>query len=230
MCGRFTCTLIANKKKVSAQFGIKGFNQEVKPIFNAAPSQFLPVITNLKPDELVFYHWGLIPFWSKDKSMAFKMINARSETIMQKPSFKGSFKKKRCLVLADGFFEWKKEGKTKIPYRITLKDKSLFAFAGIWEAWTDPKTKKQLESFAIITTKSNEMLKEIHDRMPVILTPDQKQKWLDTTCPPEKAIELLKPIDPKHLVIYPVSTLVNSPKNNSEEVIKRANATLEGLF
>jgi putative SOS response-associated peptidase YedK len=178
------------------------------------------VISNKNPDELSFYRWGLIPFWAKDKSIGNKLINAKAETIDQKASFKNSFKRKRCLVLSDGFYEWKKIGsKEKIPYRIVMNDGTPFAMAGIWDSWKD-ESGKITDSFAIITTEPNELMKNIHTRMPVILEPGKEREWLDEQNP-EILKALLKPIDSELLTAYKVSKSVNSPANDSPEVVMK---------
>ena len=223
MCGRFSFAVIA--EMIEEHFHIKVDTNTYKPRYNCAPSQKLAVISNKEPDKLSFFRWGLIPFWARDKSIGNKLINAKAETIDQKASFKNSFKRKRCLVLSDGFYEWKKvSSKEKIPYRIVMNDNSPFAMAGIWDSWKDVSG-ETVESFAIITTEPNELMKNIHTRMPVILKPGEEMEWLK-----EENAEILKsmlrPIDSGLLKAYPVSKLVNSPVNDSPEVIKEQ----RGLF
>ncbi len=190
-----------------------------KPRYNSAPSQNLAVISTENPDELSFYRWGLIPFWSKDIKIGNRLINAKSETISEKPAFRNSFKRKRCLVLSDGFFEWKKiTAKEKIPYRIFLKDEPLFAMAGIWDTWKDAEG-KPINSFSILTTGPNELMKNIHHRMPVILGRDNEQEWLKS----ENSEELKRLFDPfpsEQITAYPVSKLVNSPVNDVPEIME----------
>jgi len=217
MCGRFSF-IITSRQKIKDEFNIKSTPKELVTRYNAAPSQNLPVITNTEPGKIVFFRWGLIPSWAKDTKIGYKMINARAETVTEKPSFRTAFKKRRCLVLADGFYEWKKNKDGNIPYRITLKDDSPFAFAGLWETWHDPEG-KELNSFTIITTDANTMLKKLHNRMPVILLPEQKEEWLDTDRPIDKTLKLLTPFPGKNMKAYPVSTLVNSPKNDLPEIV-----------
>ena len=215
MCGRFSFAVIA--EMIEDHFHIRVDTNTYKPRYNCAPSQILSVISNKKPDELSFYRWGLIPFWAKDKSIGNKLINAKAETIDQKASFKNSFKRKRCLVLSDGFYEWKKiNSKEKVPYRIVMNDGSPFAMAGIWDSWKD-ESGEIIDSFAIITTEQNEVMKNIHNRMPVILKPGNEREWLEEQNP-ETLKALLKPIDSEFLTAYKVSKLVNSPANDRPEV------------
>jgi putative SOS response-associated peptidase YedK len=158
----------------------------------------------------------LIPFWAKDEKIGSKMINARAESIEEKPSYRNAFRQRRCLVLADGFYEWKdKNGKT--PYRITLKDHQPFAMAGIWETWKNPEG-KMIHSFSIITTSANELMKSIHDRMPVILPPEFEETWLKSDDPREIR-ELLQPFESEKMQAWEVSKLVNSPRNDNPAVI-----------
>ena len=160
--------------------------------------------------------WGLVPSWAKDPSIGNKMINARAETLAEKPSFKGLIGKRRCLVLADGFYEWRKEGKGKIPMRFTLRGGEPFSFAGLWDSWKKPAG-GELFSFTIITTQANNLLRPIHERMPVILNKEGEEKWLD---PDFKEIhELLVPYPVEMMEFYDVSKLVNSPRNDLPQCI-----------
>ena len=161
----------------------------------------------------------MIPSWAKEESIGNRMINARAETVAEKPSFRNSFKRRRCLVPADGFYEWKKPtgGGRKIPMRIVLKDKEPFAFAGLWDTWVNPEG-EEVESFTIITTQANELLRRIHDRMPVILAEEQEATWLDQDADAQELLSMLKPF-PGEMEAYPVSTLVNSPSNDDQRCI-----------
>lgn len=216
MCGRFSFSPLA--KIIEDRFDVKVDSTRYRPRYNSAPSQDLAVISNLNPGELSFFRWGLIPFWAKDKSIGNKMINAKAETIAEKPSFKNSLKLKRCLVLSDGFYEWKTiSPKEKIPYRITLTDNELFAMAGIWDSWKD-KEGTLINSFAIITTIPNKLMENIHTRMPVILDRKDEKSWLtgnDTAF----LQSLLKPYPEAEMTTFPVSKLVNSPANDIPEVL-----------
>jgi putative SOS response-associated peptidase YedK len=177
------------------------------------------VITNTKPDQVSFFKWGLIPFWAKDEKIGNKLINAKSETILEKPSFKNSFKRKRCLVLSDGFFEWKKiNAKEKIPYRIFLEEEPLFAMAGIWDTWKNPEG-NQVYSFSILTTSANKLMENIHNRMPVILDREGEKQWLADRNPDE-LLKLFEPFPADKMTAYPISKLVNSPVNDKPEILE----------
>ncbi|QHT65599.1 SOS response-associated peptidase [Rhodocytophaga rosea] len=217
MCGRYT--LVKKAEDIEKRFHVQIEEDSVHPSYNAAPSQNLPVISNYNPTLAAYYKWGLIPFWAKDAAIGNKLINARAETLLEKPSFKKSLQSKRCLVIADGFYEWQKNGKTKQPYRITLKDNGLFAFAGLWDEWKNEQGNK-VRSFTIITTSPNSLMESIHDRMPVILKPEDEKDWLGTNLRPEDALELLRPYNAKQMQAYQVSKLVNSPANNNPELIE----------
>lgn len=167
--------------------------------------------------------WGFLPPWAKDVSVGYKMINARSETIAEKPTFKRAFKEQRCLIIADGFYEWKKTGKEKQPVRIVLKSKGLFAFAGLWSAWTEPDSKKELVTCAIITCAANSLLKQVHDRMPVILGKDEEEAWLDKALKePADLSSLLRPYPDDEMEFYPVSKLVNAATVNEPSLVHPA--------
>ena len=214
MCGRFQ--LSVKGKQISERFNVEVFDEFYKPNYNCAPSQKLPVITNAEPTKLSYFKWGLIPFWAKDPKISHKLINTRAESILEKPSFKNAFKQRRCLIPANGFYEWKKES-DKTPYRIFLKSAEMFAMAGIWESWKDAE-KKTIFTFSIITTISNKLMKNIHHRMPVILPQEHESEWLSES--DEKVLqELLVPFDSDKMEAYPISKSVNSPANNSEKII-----------
>ncbi|MCH8904692.1 MAG: SOS response-associated peptidase [Bacteroidetes bacterium] len=218
MCGRSSIT--KSQKELEERFGATFYSDEIlkyDPNYNAAPSQNLPVITNEDSDLIQLYRWGLIPFWSKDKSISYKMINARAETLMEKPSYKTLIKRKRCLVLADGFYEWMKKDGGKIPYRVTMKDENAFAFAGLWDVWNKEET---IYSFTIITLKPNKMMANIHDRMPAILLPEEEKLWIDPELSGDDAMKLLNPYPDDAMKAYPVSKLVNSPGNNEPDILK----------
>lgn len=219
MCGRFTLTI--NPAELKDAFGDFIFPDRFMPRFNIAPSQPILAIPNDGKNKADFFLWGLIPSWSKDPSIANKLINARGETIAEKPSFRGGFKYKRCLILTDGFYEWKAaEGvKTKTPYFIHMKDRQPFAFAGIWDEWHSPDG-NTLRTCTIITTEPNELMSTLHNRMPVILDKQDYAAWLDAAPQtPEKLLPFIRPFPADRMSAYPVSTMVNSPGNDRAECI-----------
>ena len=175
MCGRYSFAM--EDALILERFGIRVRTAIYKARYNCAPTQKLAVIANDSPDTLNFYRWGLIPFWAKDPSIGNRLINARAETVTEKPSFKHAFRNRRCLVPATGFYEWKKE-KVKLPYHFGLKNREPFCFAGLWDQWTSADG-EIIRSFTIITTTPNSLVEKIHDRMPVILLRDDEQRWID---------------------------------------------------
>lgn len=215
MCGRFS--IFAPAETLRIRFNAL-FNEEFKPTYNAAPTQRLPVITQDEPRTIHLYRWGLIPSWAKEPKIGNQMINARAETLLQKPSFQDSFKKRRCLVLTDGFYEWKQTSDQKTPYRISIQDNDLFVFAGIWDVWRTPGG-ETLRSFSIITTEPNELMRSLHNRMPVILKKENEHSWLQDV-DTQEAQSMLEPYPLDDLKAYPISTLVNNPRNNSGNVIR----------
>ena len=221
MCGRFT--LFADFQEIIDRFDIEAAIQEelYTPSYNVAPSHsVLSVINDGRVNRLGFLKWGLIPSWAKDEKIGFNLINARGETIMEKPSFREAYKKRRCLVIADGFYEWKRhEDKTKTPMRIKLKSEGLFAMAGLWERWKSPNG-QIVYSCTVITTEPNELMSTIHDRMPVIFKPEDEKIWLDHTISDSKQLnKLLRPLPADLMEAYEASGFVNSPKNNSPDLI-----------
>lgn len=187
-----------------------------------APSQsVLSVINDGSKNRLGFLRWGLIPPWAKDMKIGNKMINARAETIAEKPSFRNAFKKKRCLIIADSFYEWKRhDDQTKTPMRIKLKSGDLFAMAGLWDRWISPQG-ESIYSCSVITTTPNDLVKGIHDRMPVILKPSDEKIWLDPAISDIKQLNgLLTPFNQDLMETYEVSSLVSSTKNNSIDLIR----------
>jgi len=213
MCGRFSLT--ANEAELNLRFELEGGTAPYVPRYNGAPSQALAVITSEKPHQLSYHRWGLIPPWAKDISIGNKMINARAETITEKPSFRTPLFSKRCLVPADGFYEWQQDA-GKQAYRIFVKNNPIFAMAGLWERWKSPEG-TIIDSFNIITTEANSFMKPIHNRMPVILKPGDEKKWLESS-DKEEILSLLKPFPADEMDAYPVSRLVNSPRNEGKEV------------
>lgn len=217
MCGRYS--LFASKEDLMERFDIFQWEElEWIERYNVAPSQqVLAVVRGMDGNRAGFLRWGLVPSWASDPKIGYKMINARSETVDQKPSFKRLLKRRRCLIIADGFYEWKKEGKTKQPYRFHLKSKQPFAFAGLWDRWE--KGDDIIQSCTIITTEANDVVKDVHDRMPVILTNETEDIWLDRNIEVEQLKEILVPYKADDMDRYPISSLVNSPKNDTVEII-----------
>lgn len=223
LCGRFTLT--ATIEEILNRFDVEAFLEAegYQPNYNIAPSQsVLAIINNGVINKMGYLRWGLIPPWAKDLSIGYKMINARSETLSEKPSFRTAYKKKRCLIIADSFYEWKlHEDKAKTPMRIKLKSDDMFGMAGLWEHWKSFEG-KSIYSCSVITTSANELMKDIHDRMPVILKREDEKIWLDPSISDTNYLnQLLKPLDDDLMEAYEVSTLVNSPKNNSMELIQK---------
>ena len=195
------------------------------PRYNVAPSQAIAVVPNNGENSVEFFQWGLIPSWAKDPKIGNRMINARSETLAEKPSFRTPYKRRRCLILSDGFYEWRSEpgSKSKTPIYIRLKSEKPFAFAGLWEAWYPSTDDDPLLSCTIITTSPNSLMETIHRRMPVILEPDAYDLWLDPSEQSPKQLDgLLKPYPPEEMMAYPVSRLVNRPSNDSPDCIAPA--------
>ena len=214
MCGRFSFS--TTTEKIIKQLGPIATGKNLKINFNVAPTQEAYVITNQHPNRLDLLKWGLVPYWAKDTKNAGRLINARSEGISDKPSFRSPIRKRRCLVLADSFYEWKRIGKEKIPYRIFPENGDLLVMAGIWEVWD--KGEAPLETFSIITTEPNQEMQSIHNRMPVLLTNrEEQQRWLDFLSI-EEVLELLKTPADGLLSMYQVSTQVNSVRNNGPEL------------
>ena len=221
MCGRYS--LFAEFRIIEERFGEATFDEEdYEESYNIAPSQMvLSVINDGKKNRLGFLKWGLVPPWANDPKIGFKMINARAETVHEKPSFREAFKKRRCLIVADSFYEWKRTEERKVPMRIKMKNDELFAMAGLWESWKDAKG-ELVHTCTILTTEANELMSSIHDRMPVILKQEDEHKWLN---PKLNNVDELRPflipLENGLLEAYEVSDKVNSPKNNAPELIEK---------
>ena len=219
MCGRFTLTLDPGELKEA--FPDLQFPNDFSPRYNIAPSQPVAVVSNAEPNRVNFFTWGLIPSWAKDPAIGNRLVNARAETLGEKPSFRSAYKYRRCLILADGFFEWKAQPgtKSKIPHFIRLKSGRPFAFAGLWERW-QAGDGSEIHTAAIITTHPNPFMAAIHDRMPVILPPDAYPLWLDPSPQAPASLQsLLVPYPADAMEAYPVSPLVNSPGNDRPELL-----------
>lgn len=220
MCGRFTLT--ADEGTVIIRFNsTKTMEHGYKPRFNIAPSQqVLAVINDGQKNRLGQLKWGFIPRWAKDKRIGFKMLNARAETLAEKPMFKHPFKRQRCIIPSDGFYEWKREGDVKQPYHIRLKSGEVFGFAGLWDRWesTDGDV---IHSCTIITTEPNDLMADIHQRMPAILRKEDEQVWLDRKVEDTAVLQdFLRPYDAEEMDLFKVSTEVNSTKNEYDSLLK----------
>jgi putative SOS response-associated peptidase YedK len=227
MCGRYT--LFTAQPRLEERFGAL-FPRDIEPRYNCAPGQHLPVLTGDAPEEFSFKKWGLVPSWADDGSTSF--INARAETVREKRSFAEPFESRRCLVPADGFYEWVEQGEGKQPYRVAYEDDHPFAMAGLWERWTPPTRQTGLgefggegsgdtepvETFTVVTTEPNEVVSDLHDRMAVVLSPDEEETWLRGDA--DEAFGLLDPAPAEGWHAYPVSTRVNSPANDSPGLVE----------
>lgn len=219
MCGRFTLT--SSLDDLQRRFGFLAGHLDYRPGYNVAPTQQVLAVVNDGQRRAELLRWGLIPFWAKDPKIGYRMINAVGETVATKSAFRAAFRRRRCLVLADGFFEWRKEGREKLPTYIFLKSREPFAFAGIWEDWK-AQDGKTVRSCAIVTTKPNAFMEPIHHRMPVILSEETEALWLDPMTEEVGVLApLLMPSPPELMDSYPVSGLVNSPKNCGPECIQQ---------
>lgn len=221
MCGRFTATF--EFREIRIRWNLQHDLPSFSPRYNIAPSQDVPVIVRKgEGNEIMPMHWGLVPSWAKDPSIGQRMINARAETLAEKPSFRRLIGTHRCHVPADGFCEWKKEGKRKVPVWVHLKDKEPFGFAGLWDRWTQQES-RELYSFTIITTEANKLLRSIHDRMPVVFDKLAGERRLDPTFTNFSTLSFfLRPFSSERTEAHDVSTLVNSPTNDTEECIQPA--------
>jgi putative SOS response-associated peptidase YedK len=218
MCGRFTLT--TDVEQLEERFSFHTTNLAFTPHYNIAPSQQVLTVIGAEERRGGFLRWGLIPSWAKDPSMGDRMINARAETVAEKPSFRRALQKRRCLVLADGFYEWRKEGKTKTPMYIRLRSHEPFGFAGLWETWKSPEG-EAIHSCTVITTTPNSLMESIHNRMPVILSREGESSWLDRAIEtPERLLPLLIPYSADAMEAYAVSSMVNNPRNDAPACIE----------
>jgi len=221
MCGRFA--FYSPSEATAALFGASS-TTEVVARYNIAPTQFIAAVRHDEQNvpELAMLRWGLVPFWAKDPSIGNRMINARAETVAEKSSFRNAYKKRRCLILADGFYEWRKEGDGKTPYFISLADGSPFAFAGLWEDWSSKESDETLQTTAIITTAASDFMAQLHQRMPVVMQPEQAERWLggDT--------ELLSEVidNSPSFQAWPVERTVNNARNEDPALIEPAGAVI----
>jgi putative SOS response-associated peptidase YedK len=226
MCGRFTITLTVG---LAERFGVKHSSRQLTPRYNIAPSQPVPVIVRHEEGgrELAEMVWGLVPHWARDPAAAGRAINARAETLEDRPSFRDPFLHHRCLVPANGFYEWRKEGRSREPYYIHRKDDGLVAIAGLYDIWKGPGG-TELKSFVIVTTEPNSLVSRYHDRMPAILRQDDEEKWLTPGRLAQQTVQdILSPYPEKFLEAYRVSRQVNDPAAEGRDLIRRvADSTL----
>ncbi len=220
MCGRFTLT--ANAATLQQSMALGEVPDEVGGKYNVAPSQAVAVVTEPFERNVKLFRWGLIPSWAKDKKIGYRMINARAETVAQKPAFRVAFSRRRCIVLADGFYEWQRVSKKKKqPYYFRVAGLQPFAMAGLWETWHNPEEPEPLHSCTIITCAANERVAPIHERSPVILQGDTPWIWLDPHTSRAQLHDLLTPLPADKINLHPVSTLVNSPRHDSPSLIDK---------
>ncbi len=224
MCGRFTIS--KTEQELEKRFGANFYTRVLEARYNIAPTRNSPVITAGEPATFQFFRWGLVPFWAKDPSVGLRMINARQETLQEKPAFRNAWLHRRCLVIADSWYEWLPLGKRKQPYRLLRTDREAFAFAGLWETWSpahkgenrDPA--QDLHSFTIITCPAPGSIAHIHDRMPAILLPDHERLWLDHSLPAREVEQLMMPYPEDELTYYPVSDAVNNARNEDRRLLE----------
>ncbi|RAV00569.1 SOS response-associated peptidase [Paenibacillus sp. YN15] len=219
MCGRYT--LIVTWEELMEMFGIEDAMDYplILPRFNMAPTQMGPVIiSHGGRNRMGQLRWGLIPAWAKDEKIGFQTINAKAESLRDKPAFRTPFQRKRCLIPADGYYEWQQQGSVKQPYRIVVKDCPVFAFAGLYDTWLSPDGKK-ISTYTIITTAANSLTEKLHPRMPVILPREHQKDWLDSSASPADLTSLLVPYDSSRMDLYPVSPAVGNVRNEGPELI-----------
>ena len=230
MCGR--SSLNKTEKELEARFQATFYSEEGEhyhplPNFNIAPTHMHPIIRNTDPEQLRYFQWGLIPYWAKDAKIGYKMINARIETVLEKPAFKQAVAKRRCLVPFDGFYEWQKVPGGKQPYRITLKEESIFCVAGLWEQWIAP-SEKTVFTFTLLTQPPNQLMEKIHNRMPAILLPEQEKLWLDMSLSPKDALQLIAPYPDDLLRAYKVDKRVGKVSENDVKLLAEWKGNSEG--
>jgi putative SOS response-associated peptidase YedK len=223
MCGRFI--QVANPEKIKVQISDLDIDPEVssqfRPRYNIAPTQNILTVLNTGKPKLVYTRWGLIPFWAKDPAMGARMINARGETLLEKSSFKAPFRKKRCIIFADGFYEWKSAGRVKTPFLVRLRNQDPFGMAGLWDQWVDPASGDRVISSTIITTTANGLVSTIHDRMPAILKRADYRTWLDPGDVGEgRLMGCIDSYPAMEMEAFEVSRAVNSPAFDAPECIK----------
>jgi putative SOS response-associated peptidase YedK len=221
MCGRFLTT--STPDELSAEFGLFEVPAEYQPRYNIAPTQAAPALVLRDGNPVMgFIRWGLVPHWAKDPSIGSRMINARAETVQTKPAFRAAFRRRRCLIVANGFYEWHNDADgVKTPMAILPRDRRPITFAGLWERW-HPAGGEPITTCTIITTAANDSLRWLHERMPVILPPEERLTWLDPASDLDQLQHLLRTREAAPLESYAVSTLVNSPRNDRPECLTPA--------
>lgn len=222
MCGRSSLT--KTEKELEERFRATFYTEDLErynplPNYNVAPTHMHPVITQDEPKVIHLYRWGLIPYWAKDIKIGYKLINARIESIMEKPSFRQAFQKRRCIVPFDGYYEWQKTPEGKIPFRIQLNNTEIFTIAGLYEHWRDPKG-EITHSFTLITREADPIIRHLHDRQPWILLPEQEKLWLDPSIPSHDLINEMDPVPSAYLKWYRVSDRVNNVRENDAGLIQ----------
>ena len=220
MCGRFT--LMADLKDLQSRFGFMNEDFDYSQRYNVAPTdQVLTILGENGARRAASMRWGLVPWWAKDVKIGNKMINARAEGLEKRSAFREPFERKRCLVLADSFYEWRREGKLRVPLRFVLRSREPFAFAGLWDSWKDKTSGERVRSCTIVTTKPNELVERIHDRMPVILSEEAERLWLDHEVHEASVLHsVLTPFPAGSMEAYEVSPQVNSPKEDDPGLIE----------
>ncbi len=221
MCGRSSLTL--TEKQIEERFNATFYSDDLVkynplPNYNVAPSHYHPVITQSDPRMIQLYKWGLVPFWANDPKIGYKMINARIETVAEKPAYREAIKTRRCLIPIDGFYEWKKSNNKKVPFRIVPTNTEVVSLAGLCESWKQPDG-QTLHTFTIITQPASDKVSTVHDRMPAMLLPEVEEQWLDTQISPAQALEIISPYPDEYLDVYQVSSEVNSVKNNNPSLV-----------
>lgn len=222
MCGRFA--FYSPTEAAAALFGVATVPADVEPRYNIAPTQFVAAVRPgpAGPRELVMLKWGLVPFWAKDPAIGNRMINARAETVAEKPAYRAAFRHRRCLVLADGFYEWRRDGDRKTPYFIRLASGAPFALAALWESWKDAASGDELQTATLITTEANAFMAPVHHRMPVVLTPDTADLWLANGQALLDDVDRMMP----PLTAWPVERRVNNARNEGSDLIEPAGDVL----
>jgi putative SOS response-associated peptidase YedK len=225
MCGRSSLT--KSEKELEARFKATFYAEDLEkynplPNYNVAPTQIMPVITNKDPQHFLPLRWGLLPFWAKNIRIGSQMINARIESVLEKSAFKYAMEKRRCLVPMDGYYEWKKNGRKKVPYRIITTDQEIFSVAGLWETWKSPEG-ELIQSYTLLTQPPSESIADIHDRMPAILRKDQEAHWLAMDISPAEALSIIAPYPPEGLRAYQISDRIGKVTENDASLILEVN-------